>query len=96
VALARTDVLENVSSPSSGVLRLIDFHDCITVETLLLGLFIERYYYWSKNTVFWDAFTAGSIKDAFWDFVSCIIKSQKTSLTDTVMNASQKTVFFDH
>jgi hypothetical protein len=32
VALARTDVSENVSSPSSG------FHSCVTVELLLIGL----------------------------------------------------------
>jgi hypothetical protein len=39
VALVRTDVL----SPSSGFLRMIGFHSCVTMETLLLSLFIEGY-----------------------------------------------------
>jgi hypothetical protein len=34
VALARTDVSENLSSPSSGLFKLIGFHSCIGVETL--------------------------------------------------------------
>jgi hypothetical protein len=58
VALFRTDVSENVLSPSSEVLRLMRFHRCITVETLLLSLSIERYNYSSKNPDIWDAFTA--------------------------------------
>jgi hypothetical protein len=44
VALFQTDVLENVQSPSSGVLMLIGFHSCITVETLLLSLSTEGHY----------------------------------------------------
>jgi hypothetical protein len=44
VALFRTEVLENIPSLSSGVLRLIGYHSYITVETLLLGLSIEEYY----------------------------------------------------
>jgi hypothetical protein len=38
------DVLENVLPPSIGVLMLISFHSCITVETLLLSLSIGGYY----------------------------------------------------
>jgi hypothetical protein len=34
IALFWTDVSENVSFSSTGVLRSIGFHSCITVETL--------------------------------------------------------------
>jgi hypothetical protein len=75
VALARTDVSEKVSSPSSGFLRvMIRFHSLVTVESLLLNLCIEG---WSKNTAFWDAFAAVSITDAFWDFVPCSYSSNR-------------------
>jgi hypothetical protein len=44
VELVRTEVSEDVLSPSSGVLRLIGFHCSITVETILLSHRTERYY----------------------------------------------------
>jgi hypothetical protein len=69
IALVRTNVSKNILSPSSGFFRVIGFHSCDTVESLLIGLSIEGYYLWSKYTVLWDAFTAESITDAFWDFV---------------------------
>jgi hypothetical protein len=43
VALVETDVSENLSSPSSGFLKQIGFHNCITVGTPSLCLSIERY-----------------------------------------------------
>jgi hypothetical protein len=71
VPLVRTDVSENIQPPSSGFLRVIGFHKCVAVESLLLSLTIEEHSLWSNNTVLWDAFTAVSIIDAFWDFLSC-------------------------
>jgi hypothetical protein len=41
VALAWTDVSENVLSPSSGFFKTDNFHRCVTVKTLLLSLPIE-------------------------------------------------------
>jgi hypothetical protein len=38
VALFGTDVSENVSSTSTGVVRLIGFHGCLTVETYPLKM----------------------------------------------------------
>jgi hypothetical protein len=61
VARVQTNILENVLSTSSVFLRVIGFHSCVIVETLLLSLIIEEYYYWSKNTVLWDAFMAVSV-----------------------------------
>jgi hypothetical protein len=43
VALARTDVSENLLSPSSRFLKLIGFHSCITMETLFLSLSVKGY-----------------------------------------------------
>jgi hypothetical protein len=43
VVLVRTDVSENLSSRCSGFLKLIGFHSCIAVQTLLLNLSIEGY-----------------------------------------------------
>jgi hypothetical protein len=51
LAVAQTYVSENVSSPSSRLLRVIGFHGCITVEKLLHCLSIRGYDLWSKNTV---------------------------------------------
>jgi hypothetical protein len=56
-----TNVLENIPPLSSGFLRVIGLHSCVTVESLLISLSIEGYYVWSKSTVFWDAFTAVSV-----------------------------------
>jgi hypothetical protein len=86
VALVRTDVSDNISPPSSGLLWVIEFHNCLTVESLLFSLSIDGYYLWSKNTVFWDAFTSVSIIDA------SIIES----ILDTVVKAFWKTASFDH
>jgi hypothetical protein len=71
VAVARTDVSENVSSLSSGFLRVTRFHSRVTVESLLLIRSIEGYYLWLKDTVLWNSFTVVSIMDSFWDFVPC-------------------------
>jgi hypothetical protein len=46
VALVRSDVSEKVSSPYSVFLRVIGFHNCFTVESLLTSLSIEGYYLW--------------------------------------------------
>jgi hypothetical protein len=43
------------------------------VESLLLSLSTQGYYVGSKNTVFWDVFTAVSMADVFWDFVPCTV-----------------------
>jgi hypothetical protein len=59
VAVFRTDVSENVSSQSSGFLRLIGFHSCV------ISLSIEGYYLWSKSAAFWEAFMVVSVIDAF-------------------------------
>jgi hypothetical protein len=47
VALVPTDVSENISPLSSGILRVIGFHSCVMVETLLISLIPENYL-WSK------------------------------------------------
>jgi hypothetical protein len=70
VALVRTDVSEKISSPSSEFHRLLGPHSCVTMEPLLISLSIEGYYVRSQN-LFWDAFTAVSVIDFFWDFVPC-------------------------
>jgi hypothetical protein len=44
VALVRTDVSENITPPSSGFLRVLGLHSCVTVETLLISLSIERFH----------------------------------------------------
>jgi hypothetical protein len=75
VALVRTDFSENVLFPSSGILRLIGFHSCIAMETLLLSRSIEEYYQWLKNTVFWGDFMVVSVKDVLWNFVPCSTNS---------------------
>jgi hypothetical protein len=36
VALVRTDISEDISSPSLGFLSVIGFHSCVTVETITL------------------------------------------------------------
>jgi hypothetical protein len=62
--LVRTDVSETVSSPSSGLLKAIEFHSCVTVQPTTVDQPLQRgYHVGSKNTVLWDAFTAVSIKD---------------------------------
>jgi hypothetical protein len=66
VALVRTDVSENVSSPSSVFFGITGFHSCVAMESLLLNLTIEGCYLWSKNAVLWSVFTAVSITDAFY------------------------------
>jgi hypothetical protein len=71
VALVKTDFSENMSPSSSGFFRVIGFHTCITVESLIISLSIERYYVGSKNTVFCDVFTAVSRIDIFWDVAPC-------------------------
>jgi hypothetical protein len=50
----RTDVLENMWPLSSGFLRVIGLHSCVTVESLFISLPIEGYYVGSQNIVFWD------------------------------------------
>jgi hypothetical protein len=62
-ALITTDVSENISPPSSGILKVKEFHSCGTMEALLVSLSIGGYYAGSKNTVFWDVFTAVSMID---------------------------------
>jgi hypothetical protein len=44
LAVVRTDVSEIISLPSSGFIRVIGFHSCVTVESLLISLPIEGYY----------------------------------------------------
>jgi hypothetical protein len=39
---------------------------------------VLKHYQWSKNTVFWNAFTVISIKNAIWDFVPCSIINLRT------------------
>jgi hypothetical protein len=70
VALVRTDISEKIS-PSSGFLRVIGPHSCVTVESLLVSLSIEGYSVGSNNTVFWDDFTVVSLIDVIWDYVPC-------------------------
>jgi hypothetical protein len=61
VAVIQTDFSENVSFPSSGILELIEYHICLTVESMLTSPFIQGYYLRLKTV---------SILDAFWVFVS--------------------------
>jgi hypothetical protein len=49
VALVRTDVSEHILPPSSNFIKVMGFHSCVTVESLLISLSIEGYYIWSKN-----------------------------------------------
>jgi hypothetical protein len=49
VAVVITDASENISSPSSGFLKVIGRHNCVTVESLLISLSIERYCVGTKN-----------------------------------------------
>jgi hypothetical protein len=67
VALVITDVSENILPSSSGFLRVIGPHSCVTVESLSITISIQGYYVGSKNTVFWDAFIVVSMLDVFWD-----------------------------
>jgi hypothetical protein len=73
----------------AGFLRVIGFHSCVTMETLLISLSIEGCYVWSRNTVLCDAFMA-SIKDAFWDFVPC------SSGLNPLFGERIVYIFFDH
>jgi hypothetical protein len=73
VAQVRTNVSENISSPSSGFLKVITFHSCVIMESLLVSISVEESYVGSKNTVFWDVFTAVSVTDVFWDFVNSVV-----------------------
>jgi hypothetical protein len=66
VVLVRADILKKISPPSSGVLRVIRFHSCVTVESLLISLSIERHYVGSKNSIFWDVFMVVSMIDIIW------------------------------
>jgi hypothetical protein len=75
VALFRTDVSKNVLPSSSGVLRLIVFQNCITVERLLLSLSIEGHWHLKMETV-------RSPKHQF-EIVLHGTKSQKTSIVAT-------------
>jgi hypothetical protein len=54
------------------------------METLLIILSIEGNYFWSRNTVFWDAFTAVSIADALWDFVPCLLGRSRRRWIDNI------------
>jgi hypothetical protein len=53
---------------------------------MLISLSIEVYYLWSKNTVFWDAFTVVSTTDALWDFIPC--SSSYTEVLANVLSPS--------
>jgi hypothetical protein len=53
----------------------MEFHSCVTVESLLFSLSIEVYNLWSKNAVVLDAFMAVSIDSA-------VKASQKTVFFD--------------
>jgi hypothetical protein len=77
VAAVRTDVSENISLVSLVFLRLIKFHSCVALESLMISLSIDEYYLWSTNTVLWDAFMAVPIIDAFWDFTPCSSSSDR-------------------
>jgi hypothetical protein len=71
VAVDRLDVSENIWPPSSGFLRVdrtirLCHHGITVTVPLHRGI-----YFWSKNNVFWDAFTAISIINVFWDYVPC-------------------------
>jgi hypothetical protein len=52
VALVLTDVSENISPPSSGFLSVRGPSSCITVESLVISLFIEGFQVGSSNTLF--------------------------------------------
>jgi hypothetical protein len=67
--VVRTNVLENISHPSTGFLRVLGLHSCVTMESLLISLSTEEYYVRSTNTDFCGVFTAVIIIDVFWDFV---------------------------
>jgi hypothetical protein len=51
-------------------------------KSLVMSLSIERYYVWSENTVFWDAFPAISIID--------IIKSRRMRWAGHVARVEEK------
>jgi hypothetical protein len=52
MALVRTAVSENISPLSSGFLRAIGPHSCVTVASLFISLPTEGYYVGSKNAIF--------------------------------------------
>jgi hypothetical protein len=68
-----------ISLQSSGFLRVIGPHSCVTAESLLHSLPIEGHCVWSKSAVFWDAFTAVSVivVGAFWDDLPCTSSSSR-------------------
>jgi hypothetical protein len=39
-----TNVSENISPPSSGFLRVIGLHNCVTLESMFVSPSIEAYY----------------------------------------------------
>jgi hypothetical protein len=51
VAVVRTYVAENISTPSSWFLRVIGFHCCVTVESLLINLSTEEHYVWRFRNI---------------------------------------------
>jgi hypothetical protein len=67
IALVRIVVSEDIAS----IFRVIGFHSCVTVDSLLIDLPVEGYYLLSKKTVLWDAFIVASVIDALWDFIRC-------------------------
>jgi hypothetical protein len=52
VALVITDISGNISPPSSRFLRVMGFHNLITVESVFINLSIEGFYVGPNNAVF--------------------------------------------
>jgi hypothetical protein len=65
VPVVRTDVSENISLPSSGFFRVIGFHNCVSVEFLLIGLSTEEYYLckiWGFHGGDWRMVSSGLLR----------------------------------
>jgi hypothetical protein len=87
VALVGTAVLENISLPSSGCLKVTGFHSCVTVELLLISL--------------WNPITLRNPEDGSeyspkrqFELKLHSTKSQKASIIDITVKASQKAVLW--
>jgi hypothetical protein len=90
VVLVITDVSENMSPPSSGFLKVIGFHSCVNVESLLVNFSIEVYYVGSKNLEDGvDIFSETSV------LTIEILCNTPEYIIATAVKTSQKTVFFN-
>jgi hypothetical protein len=59
--------VEHIASIFRVFLKVMGFHSCVTVESMLNNLSKEGYYIRQKNTVFWDVSTTVSIRHFFRD-----------------------------